>query len=562
MAEQNLNTKHFTLQEKVFVLADPAVFSAPLEAAVRAHLEVCSLFRDAPTTEKHLMIRVLRAGLGTACQTCRLAQALEALGDELVEKYFEKVVLAVEQGVKQGTAYAACAAYRNRLQHIHGDLLTAAKEEISETDCGPVSSAATSSPEIKFLLWKDDEDLWNLLTNFTLRSCSYSSVDEQEEDKSGIERYLKESDCDDTERPPVTDPAPAVMRRNAFKNTKTEILSLMMEKIKVSPVLKEDRRCHTARVVVMGDDRVLGRLSRAHRSIRKRESKHLKLSRKLNLQLYYIPVTDVEPSPRSPDGGRLSLASLLGRVDPWYNCNINSLGATISKLAGKQRHDHSQPSGESLFLLDTLCYYLRCGTQPVNLPLYSVKLTRSTCDETSAVEEVFVSHLEADIPEFRHLKEGFTKERSEQRKKATVEMFGAVITVSYTKTSLSKREVVKGEAPMTCGVVITSEPAAGTTGENFLTVSFDSVNPGHNTKIQTQNITIGTMEHRTLSVCLDKDPRRTYTDVQRIEICPCLDPGCNIRSRFSVSKERELTLSKYLDKVLSLPINTFTGVAV
>lgn len=31
---------------------------------------------------------------------------------------------------------------------------------------------------------------------------------------------------------------------------------------------------------------------------------------------------------------RLSLASLLGRVDPWYNSNINSLGAAISKLAG------------------------------------------------------------------------------------------------------------------------------------------------------------------------------------------------------------------------------------
>ena len=48
----------------------------------------------------------------------------------------------------------------------------------------------------------------------------------------------------------------------------------------------------------------------------------------------------------------------------------------------------------------------------------------------------------------------------------------------------------------------------------------------------------------------------------RLEIYPCLDPGCSIRSRFSVSSERELPLSKYLDKVLSLPINTFTGVTI
>ncbi|TMS15566.1 Phosphoinositide 3-kinase regulatory subunit 6, partial [Larimichthys crocea] len=66
------------------------------------------------------------------------------------------------------------------------------------------------------------------------------------------------------------------------------------------------------------------------------------------------------------------------------------------------------------------------------------------------------------------------------------------------------------------------------------------------------------MEHRTLSVCLDKDSRRRYTDVQRIEISPCLDPGCSFWSRFSVSGEQEQSLSKFLNKVLSLPINTFT----
>ena len=38
------------------------------------------------------------------------------------------------------------------------------------------------------------------------------------------------------------------------------------------------------------------------------------------------------------------------------------------------QHNQSEPSPQNLYLLDTLCYYLRCGTQPVNLPLYSVKV--------------------------------------------------------------------------------------------------------------------------------------------------------------------------------------------
>lgn len=62
------------------------------------------------------------------------------------------------------------------------------------------------------------------------------------------------------------------------------------------------------------------------------------MTKKLNLQFYYIPVTDVLPMLRSPDSpcqndGRLSLASYLGRVDPWYNSTVNGLGAAIPKLA-------------------------------------------------------------------------------------------------------------------------------------------------------------------------------------------------------------------------------------
>ncbi|KAI3360150.1 hypothetical protein L3Q82_014469 [Scortum barcoo] len=523
VAEQNLRTEPFTLQERVFVLADPAVFSPPLEATT--------------------------------------------LEDHMVEKYFREVVQAVDQSIKHGAG--GHENYLSKLQDIYRDISTSSKE-ITKVDHGCVCSTAMPFPEINFHLWKDEDDLRNLLADFA-RCCFPSSVDKEEMDKrhsvqsadSGIEKDLKENDFDETEQHPVR--TLLSTRRNAFRNTRAaDTLTLMRDQIEAfpgcSPVLKEDRGRHTARVVVMGDDRVLGRLARAYHSIRERESKRLNLTKRLKLHWYYIAVTDVEALHRSPDStcqdkGKLSLASSLGRVDPWYNININSLGAAISNLPGTHPI-RSQPSELNTFLLDTLCYYLRCGTQPVNVPLYSVKMTRTSCDVTSVVEEVFVSHLEADIPEFRHLKEKFSS--------MFLNLFQCVININFSvlkKVSLSKREIKKGDAPMMCGVVITSEPAAVTSGDNYLIVRFDSLT-GSNTKIRTQNISIKMLEHRTLFVRLDRDARRTYTDVQRIEITSCLDPGCKLRSRFSISSEREPLLSKYLNRALSLPINTFTGVTL
>ncbi|TKS91512.1 Phosphoinositide 3-kinase regulatory subunit 5 [Collichthys lucidus] len=500
VAEQNLKSEHFTVQEKVFVLADPAVFSAPLEATVRAHFEAPSSFKNTSTMERNVVLHVLQTGLGATCQSSRLAQALEVLEDHVVEKYFQEVVPTVEQSIKHGAG--GCAIYLNKLHDIYRNILTDCREEITKVDHGSLAyGAALPFPEINFQLWRSKEDLWNLLVKFALDCCRNSCTDEEVKDKKGS----VQSEFDQKERNPTS----AFSRRKAFKNMKpADKITLIREKIEAfpgsSPAFKEDRRRHTARVVVMGDDRVLGTLTRAYCLIRERESKRLVLTKRLDIRFYYIPVTDVEPSSIPPsrpcqDEDRLSLASLLGRVDPWYNSNINSLGAEISKLS----RTHSEPSEQNLFLLDSLCYYLRCGKQPVNIPLYSVKMTCSSGD----VDEVFVSHLEAEIPEFKHLKE--------------------------------------------------NSPS-----QDYLSVRFDSVNPKYNTKIQTQNISIRTMEHRTLSVRLDKDSRRRYTDVQRIEISPCLDPGCSVWSRFSVSGKQEQSLSKFLNTVLSLPINTFTGVTL
>ncbi|XP_030591381.1 phosphoinositide 3-kinase regulatory subunit 6 [Archocentrus centrarchus] len=555
IAEQNMKNEHFAMREKVFVLADPAVFSAPLEATVKAYLNVASWLRNTQTMEKTVLFHVLQTGLEMTCQSSRLAQALEVLEDHVVKEYFQDVVQAVNQCLNDGPG--GRGHYLNQLKQINKSILAASNKEIINGGEGPVYSTTMPLPEIKFLTWKDEAILWDLLAEFTLNSGSKRLSRD-----SGIMKNLKVPDSDDTKQHPDRSPKQQE-RRNAWRKRQSlDQLFLMTEKIEVgtgnASLRKEERSC-TARVVIMGNDCTLGRLTRAYYAIREKESKRNMLTKKLDLQLYYIPVSGVEPSLSSPDDSRLSLASCLDRVDPWYSVNISSLGAAIPTLP-ELPPVYNKPSELSLYLLDTMCYYLRCGTQPVNLPVYSVKMTPCNSDATS-VEELFVSHLEADIPEFRHLKDQHLKEPSVRQKKSSAELFGVVLSVSYTKTSMSKRNV-KGEAAMTWRVVITSEPAASASGENYLIARFDSLNPAYNTKIQTQNISIKTMEHRTLCVCLDKDPSRTYTDIQRIEISPCLDPGCNIRSRRSIGNEQELPFNKYLDKVLSVPINTFSGVTI
>ena len=120
----------------------------------------------------------------------------------------------------------------------------------------------------------------SLLANFSLRSNSNSSVDGDEKDKRdgaedvGIKRRLRDvRDVKDTVQPRVRNPSLVVSRRNAYKRgNPSDKLSLVREKMDTFAgsrrVQRDDCRCLTARVVVMGDDRVLGRLSRVFLSIR------------------------------------------------------------------------------------------------------------------------------------------------------------------------------------------------------------------------------------------------------------------------------------------------------
>lgn len=114
------------------------------------------------------------------------------------------------------------------------------------------------------------------------------SPDEENRDKrdsvqsvdSGIERDLKDLDLDhDKEQPPARSPLAAFTRplaaftrrlgvRNMKPGDKVSLITESMEALPSSTPVLTEGRSHTARIVVIGDDRVLGRLAQAYRSIR------------------------------------------------------------------------------------------------------------------------------------------------------------------------------------------------------------------------------------------------------------------------------------------------------
>ncbi|KAG5279886.1 hypothetical protein AALO_G00082620 [Alosa alosa] len=587
IAEQSLKNDSYALQEKVFVFSDTAVFPESLVSAVRADVEFTSPNCGVESHMQRAVLHSLQATLGRHCHGPRLAQALEACGARL-KIHFQEVMTAVEESVE--AMLCDSGHHRSRLQHIYTDIMNAAKQDPSAS--GEMLGVPLPSPEISFNSWKQEEQIWNELVNFALMiSPSERSFDDDDLEErrgsimsndSGIEGDLPaaelssltlETGAASSETPSESQrSSPQFVRWNCVRRMNVaDRMALVRESVRVSSrcnLFPCEERNLTARVLVMGDDRALGRLAKAYMSIRKREARHLLLTKRLNLEMYYIPVSDGPEVVSSEEEtvtaleSKLTLARFLGKVDPWYDCNINSLGAMMLNLAKMQSRSNKGTSEPSPFLADIISYYIRTALQPVHLPIYSIKITFSKLD-ASHVEDVFVSHVQMDFPEFKSLKASV---KGSLRHKRVTQLFsGAVVAVNYTKASLSKREVDTGFSLRTCGVVISAAPSSGAKELNSLSVTFNDFIPRPCTvsAIRAHNIKIQALEKRPLTVCLDKDSRRIFTDVQSIEIAPCLDPGyCLQRSTKSKHnlEEKESALSKYMSRTLTLPINTFSGV--
>ncbi|KAI5101761.1 phosphoinositide 3-kinase regulatory subunit 6 isoform X1, partial [Silurus meridionalis] len=580
MAEHNLRNENYPLQERVFVFVDPAVFSESLCMMLKEDLEAEGRMETQLGYMRHVIQRLLQATLGEDnCHGPTLTRALKELQQD-VESYFNEILECVALGQNEQNDLT------QRLQQLYTQLLlNTGKDPLYY---GSLANVSFPNPDMSFHVWWEEEELWRELAKF-VRSGSSDSICISAEDfdmsefssymdsdmprhsvlstDSGIERDMtlsSDSEMKSTWR---------LLRRGGMKvkpSVTDSVMYLQDALVSGSSFLKQQQRQRhiTANIVVMGDDRVLGRLARAYFTLRKRESRRLFLTMKLNIKMFYVPVSTQQlssPTTESVclmDSNPCVLGSYLGKVDPWYECNVISLGHMIPKLAAMS--DPSRTHEPNPFIADVISYYVRMGQQPVYFTIYYVKIV--FCNPSKdTVEDVFLSHASIKFPEFtqRHTT---GRDLTIRQKKQCAEQSGALVSLNYRKVSLSNRESERTIALRTARMQISAITSNKIQESlkfffSYITVCFIfSQEP----KIRTCSLNLNTSEKTGFTLCLDKDSRRTFHNVQSVEIEPCKEPGYYIqrsmRSKFNTEEDSESGLSKFMNRGLPLSIHTFSGI--
>ncbi|KAL6064946.1 hypothetical protein STEG23_026970 [Scotinomys teguina] len=569
IAEQNLMSELYPYQERVFLFVDPELVSASVCSALLLEIEAAQEQQTPEACMRHVVTHALQAALGDACYTGALNRKLLASSRRVLEYYFHAVVAAIEQVASEDSP--SRLGHLERLEEIYCSLLgpTATRRRcVGDLLQDRLPSTPLPSPYITFHLWTDQEQLWKELVLFLRpRSQMRVSADLEALDlqgfrpdwdlarvstDSGIERdlplgndELPDPSSPEMERaalqrrggikkrvwppdfsmPGSWDGPPGLHRRTARPSGDGEMLPGVS-------------RVHTARVLVLGDDRMLGRLAQAYYRLRKRESKKFCLTPRLSLQLYYIPVL----APQDPEASRKpelgELASFLGRADPWYESTVNTLCPAILKLAemvGGARKRGKADTSRTVdpFILDVITYYVRMGTQPIYFHLYKVKIFTNLSHDP--IEDIFLTELKMKIQDSK-----FPKEGSSPRRKGTSEGTGAELSIHYQKALLSHRPRDVTVSLRATGLVLkaipagdseefshcTSPNAASAPDGTCLHVSVTEVVKSSNlagrsftmatNTFRTSSIQVQSQDQRLLTLWLDKDSRRTFRDVVRL----------------------------------------------
>ncbi|XP_056362034.1 phosphoinositide 3-kinase regulatory subunit 6 isoform X2 [Oenanthe melanoleuca] len=600
ISEQSLPSAPFPYQEKIFIFADPELLPEAICNVLVTDTEAAQVSQSPQGCMSCVVTHALQAALGDTCDTHGLRARLQALPPGEVEHWFQQVVAAVEGAGSEGGWDRG--QHTARLERIYHGLLGSSPAGNAPQE--GLQGTPLPNPSISFHLWTEDEQLWKELVLF-LRPLSQSCEPDclgQDLDTLEMQDMLADCGCCGQSRFSVlsTDsgierdlpaqdepcgPCPADPERSRLhrkggikkKLSPLESVALLQAGSNVpggKPPGKLPRRAgmspepslqrlHTARVVLLGDDRILGRLAQAFHSLRKREARRVFLTPRLNLQLYHIPVLPDQADPEE----LCEVAGYLGRADPWYESNINTLCHMIPKLANMP----SSPSRAlvtDLFLTDVIAYYARMGTQPVCFQVHSVKVLFQDPAQDPA-EDVFLTELLTqvqDSPSHREL--------STTKKKSALDGPGIDLTVTYRKVVLSDRQKELALSLRSSGLLMKAIPAEEAEDLGCLSVTITEIIRINNLagrsfsavahRFKTRNIKIRSPEQRPFTVRLDKDSRRTYRDVIGLEVSPCLEPSyCLQKTRtmkFSPHETEDVGLVKYLPKSLLLPINTFAGV--
>ncbi|XP_041628524.1 phosphoinositide 3-kinase regulatory subunit 6 isoform X4 [Vulpes lagopus] len=561
IAEQNLTSELYPYQERVFLFVDPELVSPSVCSALLLEIEAAQVQQTPEACMRHVVSHALQAALGDACHASALQRKLKASPRGALERYFHAVVAAVEQMASDPSP--SREGHQERLEEIYCSLLGPAAAARGRY-CGdplqdPQPSIPLPSPHITFHLWTDEEQLWKELVLFLRpRSQVRLSADLEALDlqglwpdrdlarasmlstDSGIERDLP-SGADEPPGPGSPETERAGLQRKGGIRKRVWPPDVAMPACWAGPQGLHRRtgvpggvgelvpgvsRLHTARVLVLGDDRMLGRLAQAYHSLRKRETQKFCLTPRLSLQLYYIPVLAPEKPASCRHSELRELATFLGRADPWYESTVNTLCPAIHKLAEMPPSLDTSRTVDP-FILDVITYYVRMGTQPIYFQIYTVKIFRDLSQDPA--EDIFLTELNVKIQDSKLPKVSGPTHTPPS---------AAPIT-DHTCLNVSVTEVVK---------------SSNLAGRSFSTVT--------NT-FRTATIQIQSQDQRLLTLLLDKDGRRMFRDVVRFEVAPCPEPCSGVRKTKAPwlgSHQLEVEGTKAKPKPLLMPINTFSGI--
>ncbi|XP_048347892.1 phosphoinositide 3-kinase regulatory subunit 6 [Sphaerodactylus townsendi] len=613
-AEQNLKNDSFPYQEKVFVFADPDLLSETVCRAVVTEIKAARTCQHTRSCMIHVIEHAFQEGLKEHCDFRTLQAILQAKPLDVIEHCFQQVVAAMEHGNHGRDMNAEYNQYVEELEKIYSALLSTLGNDVEEAASDGSPGIPLPNPNISFHLWTDEDQLWKELVLFlrpqsqTCEEISLSQVldsfeiqdlgldyDDCEQARfsvlstdSGIERDLP---MPDDEVPEAEHSR--LQRKGGVKKRASSLdcLSLLQTGSNwqggkppgklyrkyggsVMQPIAQMKRLHTARVLVLGDDRVLARLVQAYYSLRKRESRRAYLTPRLKVHFYYVPVIEEQSNSCPVEEHALpdltepcELAAYLGRADPWYESNVNTLCHMIPKLA-TMPSSSSKTSVSELFIIDVIAYYVRLGLQPIFFQVYTVKLFFQNASLEPA-EHIFLIELRVTLEEYEPSRDNLL-----MKKKTMVEVPGADVTLMYKKVSLSNREKEETTSLRSTGLVMKAIPSNDTEDLVCLNVNITEITKTANlsgrsytlvsNKIRARNIKMQSTEQRSFTVCLDKDSRRVYKNVIGIEVSPCLEPSYCLQKtrarRTSTPGDENVGLAKYLPKSLLLPINTFAGI--
>uniref|UniRef100_A0A8C0J1M7 Phosphoinositide-3-kinase regulatory subunit 6 n=1 Tax=Chelonoidis abingdonii TaxID=106734 RepID=A0A8C0J1M7_CHEAB len=592
ISEQSLKSDPYPYQERVFIFADADVLSKAVCNSLVTEAKAAQMYQNPRSCMCYVITRAVQAALGEDCDAESFQRILQVMPTAELEHCFREVVAAVECTGSETNADRG--RHAERLQKIYSMVLNS-------------SAGGRKSQE---QLWLSRKELV-LFVRPLSRTCEQDCLS-QELDNFEIQDIVSDCDCCEQTRfsvlstdsgierdlpvvgeellpPSSTDVEHArLQRKGGFKKKPCLLESMaLLQNSCNGPGAKQSGKLHrksdssmvpmphlhrlyTARIVVLGDDRVLGRLAQAYYSLRKRETRRVFLTPRLNLQFYYVPVMEGQPDTWPTQMELCELAVYLGKADPWYESNINTLCHMIPKLATMPSSLSTHPMSDP-FIIDVITYYVRLGIQPVYFQIYSVKIFFSNKAQEPA-EDVFLTELSVKVQDCKT-----PKDHMQTKKKTTLEVPGADLAVTYSKVLLSNRKKEVEVFLRSTGLVMKAIPSSETEGEDspgeaplkkvsekfsraFSSLLFQSAT----NKIRTRNIKIQSMEQRTFNLCLDKNFRRTYTNVVGVEVSPCLEPSYCLQKirtmKFSLHEPEDVGLAKYMPRSLLLPINTFAGI--